>query len=186
MTSPRSFRFVIHQTQTLLFIHSAHSAKARRPEKHASSLASTFPFYTSGSIIHNSPVRDVSLIWFNVLSYAWVLNGVRPPSFHSGWIEQTNRKWMTNEDVSKTLCHWHTPGFQILTHTHIYAVKSSGDYGHIQHLHSLSLIIREVSKQNWEETERSIQIIPEQTGADSLNCSICLPKIGQFILISAK
>lgn len=143
MTSPRSFRFVIHQTQTLLFIH---FALVRRPEKHASSLASTFPFYTGGSIIHNGPVRDVSLIWFNVLSYAWVLNGVQPPSLHSGWIEQTNRKWMTNEDVSKTLCHWHTPGFQILTHTH--AVKSSGEYSHIQHLHtlSLSLSVRSVSR----------------------------------------
>lgn len=139
MTSPRSFRFVIHQTQTLLFIHSA----LVRPEKHASSLASTFPFYMVGSIIHNGPVRDVSLIWFNVLSYAWVLNGVQPPSLHSGWIEQTNRKWMTNEDVSKTLCHWHTPGFQILTHTHML-------WKHIQHLHthslSLSLSVRSVSR----------------------------------------
>ncbi len=186
MTSPRSFRFVIHQMQTLLFIHSACSAKARRPEKHASSLASTFPFYTSGSIIHNSPVRDVSLIWFNVLSYAWVLNGVLPPSFHSGWIEQTNRKWMTNEDVSKTLCHWHTPGFQIHTHTHTLWKAAVTKAISSTYTLSLSLIIREVSKQNWEETERSIQIIPEQTGADSLNCSICLPKIGQFILISAK
>jgi len=148
MTSPRSFRFVIHQTQTLLFIHSACSAMARRPEKHASSLASTFPFYTSGSIIHNGPVRDVSLIWFNVLSYAWVLNGVLPPSFHSGWIEQTNRKWMTNEDVSKTLCHWHTPGFQIHTHTHTRCEKQRWlrPYPALTLSLSLSLSVRSVSR----------------------------------------
>lgn len=51
---------------------------------------------------------------------------------------------------------------------------------------SFSLIIHEVSKQNGEEARRSIQIIPEQTSADSLNCSICLPKIRQFILISGE
>lgn len=144
MTSPRSFRFVIHQMQTLLFIHSARSAKARRPEKHASSLASTFPFYMSGSIIHNSPVRDVSLIWFNVLSYAWVLNGVRPPSFHSGWIEQTNRKWMTNEDVSKTLCHWHTP--DTLTHTHMQWKAEVTTAISSTYTLSLSLSMRSVSR----------------------------------------
>lgn len=170
MTGPRSFRFVIYQAQTLLFIHAAWEA-CELISKHISSLDGRLH-----NSYHNSRV-DVSLIWFNVLKfYAWVLNSVASPSLcHSGWVEQT-----TNKDVSKTL------RFDICQ-------ASTGDYRRIQCFTlslflclTLSLIIREVSKQNWEETERSIQIIPEQTAADSLNCSICLPKIGQFILISAK
>lgn len=87
MTGPRSFRFVIYQAQTLLFIHAAWEA-CELISKHISSLDGR---------LHNSYRNsrvDASLIWFNVLElYAWVLNSVAFPSpCHSVWIEQTNGK----------------------------------------------------------------------------------------------